>query len=83
MEAAFRCGGGAFSTRFRVRRLTMDGPRIALILGGGAARGFAHVGVLEVLEREGVRPAFVGGASMGGLIAALWAAGLDCECTHC
>jgi NTE family protein len=55
----------------------MNGPKIALILGGGAARGLAHIGALEVLEREGIRPAFVGGASMGGLVAALWAAGLD------
>jgi NTE family protein len=55
----------------------MDGPKIALILGGGAARGLAHIGALEVLEREGIWPAFVGGSSMGGLIAALWAAGLD------
>lgn len=55
----------------------MDGPRVALILGGGAARGLAHIGALEVLEREGIRPFFVGGASMGGLVAALWAAGVD------
>jgi NTE family protein len=55
----------------------MDGPKFALIFGGGAARGLAHLGALEVREREGILPAFVGGASMGGLIAALWAAGLD------
>jgi NTE family protein len=55
----------------------MISPRVALVLGGGAARGLAHIGALEVLEREGIRPAFVGGASMGGLVAALCAVGLD------
>jgi NTE family protein len=54
----------------------MGRSRIALVLGGGAARALAHVGVLEVLEREGVTPAFAVGSSMGGLVAALWATGL-------
>lgn len=52
------------------------GARLALALGGGAARGLAHIGVLEVLEREGIRPDCLVGSSMGGLIAALSAAGL-------
>lgn len=52
-------------------------PRLALALAGGAARGLAHVGVLEVLEREGIRPCFIAGTSMGGLIGALSASGLD------
>ena len=51
-------------------------PSLALVLGGGAARGLAHIGVLELLESEGVRPAILAGSSMGGLISALWAAGL-------
>lgn len=50
-------------------------PRVALALGGGAARGLAHIGVLEVLEREGVRPGCIAGSSMGGIIGALAAAG--------
>jgi NTE family protein len=45
-------------------------------LGGGAARGLAHIGVLEVLEREGIRPDCIVGSSMGGLIGALAATGL-------
>jgi len=49
------------------------GPTIAIALGGGGARGLAHLGVLEVLEGEGIRPAFLSGTSMGGLVAALWA----------
>lgn len=50
--------------------------RIALVLGGGAARGLAHIGVLEVLEREGIPVDYLVGSSMGGLIGALHASGL-------
>lgn len=50
-------------------------PRIGLALGGGAARGFAHVGVIQVLEEEGVRPALVVGTSAGSLVAAIYASG--------
>lgn len=50
--------------------------RIAFVLGGGAARGLAHIGVLEVLEREGIPVDYLVGSSMGGLIAALHASGL-------
>jgi NTE family protein len=44
-------------------------------LGGGAARGFAHIGVIQVLEEAGVRPDLVVGTSAGSLVAALYAAG--------
>ncbi|MBK6863990.1 MAG: patatin-like phospholipase family protein [Ideonella sp.] len=50
-------------------------PRIGLALGGGAARGFAHIGVIQVLEEAGVRPALVAGTSAGSLVAALHASG--------
>lgn len=50
-------------------------PRIALALGGGAARGFAHIGVIEVLEENGIRPDIVTGTSAGSLVAALYASG--------
>lgn len=53
----------------------MSTPRIALVLGGGGARALAHIGVLEVLEQEGLVPAFFVGTSMGGVVAALAAAG--------
>jgi NTE family protein len=46
-----------------------------LALGGGAARGFAHVGVIQVLEEAGIRPALVTGTSAGSLVAALYASG--------
>ncbi|MES2241325.1 MAG: patatin-like phospholipase family protein [Pseudomonadota bacterium] len=50
-------------------------PRIGLALGGGAARGFAHVGVIAVLEEAGIRPSVVVGTSAGSLVAALYASG--------
>src|SRR5256885_14770519 len=50
-------------------------PRIGLALGGGAARGFAHIGVIQVLEENGIRPDLVGGTSAGSLVATLYASG--------
>ena len=50
-------------------------PKIGLALGGGAARGFAHVGVIQVLEEAGIRPDLVVGTSAGSLVASLYASG--------
>ena len=50
-------------------------PRVALVLSGGAARAFAHLGVLRVLEREGLRPDLVVGSSAGAMVGALYASG--------
>jgi NTE family protein len=50
---------------------------LCLALGGGGARGLAHIGVLKVLEREGFRIRAIAGTSMGGVIAAMYAAGLS------
>lgn len=52
-------------------------PRLGLALGGGAARGFAHIGVIQVLEREGIRPDLVAGTSAGSLVAVLYASGMN------
>ena len=49
--------------------------KIGLALGGGAARGFAHVGVIAVLEEAGLKPQIVVGTSAGSLVAALYATG--------
>ncbi len=49
--------------------------RIGLALGGGAARGFAHIGVIQVLEEAGIRPALVVGTSAGSVVAAFYASG--------
>lgn len=50
-------------------------PRLGLALGGGAARGFAHIGVIQVLEEHGLKPDLVVGTSAGSLVATLYAAG--------
>jgi len=48
-------------------------PRVALVLGGGAARGFAHVGVIRALEQEKIPIDLIVGTSVGSLIGALYA----------
>jgi NTE family protein len=50
-------------------------PVIGLALGGGAARGWAHIGILQVLERAGVHPTVVAGTSIGAVVGGCWAAG--------
>lgn len=59
-------------------RATTSGhkPKLALALGGGAARGFAHVGALEVLEAAGIRPDMVIGTSAGSVVGAIYASGV-------
>ena len=52
-------------------------PRLGLALSGGGSRGLAHIGVLKVLEREGIEISALAGTSMGGLIAAAYAAGMS------
>ena len=53
------------------------GPKIALALGGGAARGFAHVGVIKALEAQGIVPDIVVGTSAGSVVGSLYAAGMN------
>jgi NTE family protein len=57
--------------------MALFGPkRIGLALGSGAARGLAHIGVLKVLEAEGLVPDAIAGTSMGAMVGAFWAAGI-------
>lgn len=51
--------------------------KVGLALGGGAARGFAHVGVIQVLEENGIKPDLVVGTSAGALVGAIYASGKD------
>ena len=51
--------------------------RIGLALGGGAARGFAHIGVIKMLESHGIYPDYVVGTSAGAVVGSLYAAGYD------
>lgn len=52
-------------------------PKIGLALGGGAARGFAHIGVIKMLEAQGIVPDYVVGTSAGAVVGALYAGGFD------
>ena len=52
-------------------------PSVAIALGGGGARGIAHVLLLEALDELGIRPAAIAGTSMGAVIGAAYAAGLE------
>jgi len=54
-------------------------PKVGLAFSGGGARGLAHIGVLKVLEREGIPVDFLAGTSMGGIVAAFYASGWNAE----
>lgn len=54
-------------------------PTLGLALGGGGARGLAHIGVLKVLEEYDLRPDYLAGTSMGGVIASAYAAGIGLD----
>ena len=52
-----------------------DKPSVALVLGGGGAKGFAHIGVIKALEESGITPTMIVGTSVGSLIGSLYASG--------
>lgn len=54
-------------------------PRLGLALSGGGARGLTHIGIWKALARQGIWPDVVAGSSMGGIIAAAYAAGFSAE----
>jgi NTE family protein len=56
---------------------TIKRPKIGLVLSGGGAKGFAHVGVLKVIEQAGIKIDFIGGTSMGAVIGGLYASGYN------
>jgi NTE family protein len=53
--------------------------RLALVLGGGGLKGFAHIGLLRAFQERGIRPALVAGTSIGALIAAAYASGMPVD----
>jgi NTE family protein len=57
------------------RRPAASAPRLGLALGGGSARGWAHIGVIRALERAGIHPGVVAGCSIGAVVGACYAAG--------
>ncbi|MDI1304184.1 MAG: patatin-like phospholipase family protein, partial [bacterium] len=52
-------------------------PKVGLVLSGGGAKGFAHIGVLKVLEEAGVKIDYIGGTSMGAVVGGLYASGYN------
>jgi NTE family protein len=59
------------------RPLDLGRDPVALVLSGGSARGFAHIGVIKVLEANGLRPDIVVGVSAGSMIGAFYASGMS------
>ena len=53
--------------------------KIGLALSGGSTYGAAHIGVLKVLEREGIKPDFIAGTSAGALVGAVYCAGIPLD----
>lgn len=60
----------------RAKRPAVRPKTVAVALGGGGARGLAHIAVIEALDEIGVRPAAIAGTSIGALVGAAWAAGM-------
>ena len=56
---------------------TIKRPKIGLVLSGGGAKGFAHIGVLKVIEAAGIKIDFIGGTSMGAVVGGLYASGYN------
>jgi NTE family protein len=52
-------------------------PKIGLVLSGGGAKGFAHIGVLKVIEEAGIKIDYIGGTSMGAVVGGLYASGYN------
>lgn len=67
--------GMATTVAFAQDSLQPKHPKIGLVLSGGGAKGFAHIGVLKVLEKQGIAVDYIGGTSMGAVVGALYASG--------
>jgi NTE family protein len=74
--AAFQLGGDEHLREAQFEAGPKDGS-IALALGGGAAKGLAHIPVLEAFDEMGIRPRVLAGTSMGALIGACYASGMS------
>src|SRR5688572_351460 len=57
----------------------INGAKIALVLGGGGMKGFAHIGVLKALEENGIRPSVYAGTSIGAMLSAASVAGMTAD----
>ncbi|WP_196890994.1 patatin-like phospholipase family protein [Aureivirga marina] len=63
----------------KVDSLKKKKPKIGLVLSGGGAKGFAHVGALKVIEEAGVEIDYIGGTSMGAIVGSLYASGYSAK----
>lgn len=61
------------------QKKTQDDLKIGLVLSGGGAKGYAHVGVLKVIEESGLKIDYIGGTSMGAIVGGLYASGYNAE----
>lgn len=52
-----------------------DKPKVGLVLSGGGAKGYAHVGILKEIDKAGIKLDYIGGTSMGAIIGGLYATG--------
>src|SRR3954451_9823022 len=68
-------GGGENVTQIVTERDSRSRLKIGLALGGGAARGWSHIGVMRVFEREGIVPDIIAGCSVGAVVGGCYAAG--------
>jgi len=67
------------NTFYQYKQLSKKKPVIALVLGSGGARGYAHIGVIEVLEQHGIKPDFIVGTSAGSIVGSIYASGKSPE----
>ena len=74
-SAAFFFSSKSFSQE--IKKDSLKKPKIGLVLSGGGAKGFAHIGVLKVLEEAGIKIDYIGGTSMGSVIGGLYASGYN------
>lgn len=77
--AAFNYEGADAPSAIAQNDIPVSNPKIALVLGSGGPRGYAHLGVLRVLEEAGIKPDLIVGSSVGSLIGAFYAAGYSAE----
>ncbi|NDK18157.1 MAG: patatin, partial [Zetaproteobacteria bacterium] len=68
---------GTFFIGFTQDILPKTDLKVGLVLSGGGAKGFAHIGVIKVLEEAGIRVDYIGGTSMGAIVGALYASGYN------
>lgn len=73
------CASTPEATAARVSAAPVKVPpvKVGIALGGGAAKGFAHIGVIKMLEANGITPVVVSGTSAGSVVGALYASGMD------